>query len=175
MGEMLFLSCKKHIHALTGHRRATSNLSFRAGSSSERQYSAGDTRLGFVSIGHMSFLAGMALFTAAIVGGSGYVIRELHRQVGIAREVAGLPAPAAPITITTDMLHVSSIALGHVPFAVVNGAMTAEGDSLKMETPDGSAILRVMSIRDGVVQFRYGDQTISVNLQEAPPRKGSAK
>jgi hypothetical protein len=172
MGEMVFLSYKKHVRALAGHGRATSNLFFRTGSNSERECKAGDPRLGFVSVGHIGFLAGMALFTAAIVGGSGYVIRELHRQVGIAREVAGLPAPAPVIEITAEMLHVSAIALGHVPVAVINGAMATEGDSLKMQTPDGIATLRVTRIRDGVVQLKYGDQTISVNLQEAPPRKG---
>jgi hypothetical protein len=172
---MFFLSCKKLVRALAGHGRATPNLSFRMGPSSEREYSAGDPRLGFVSVGQISFLAGMALFTAAVVGGSGYVIRELHRQVGIAWEVAGLPAPVPVVKITTEMLHVTSIALGHVPVVVINGAMATEGDSLKMQTPDGSATLLVMRIRDGVVQFKYGDQTISVNLQEAPPRKGSAK
>lgn len=172
---MLLLACKKHVRALAGHGRATPGLSFRASLSSERECSAGDTRLGFVSLGHASFLAGMALFTAAVVGGSGYVIRELHRQVRVACEVAGLPAPVPVVKITIEMLHVTSIALGHVPVAVINGAMATEGDSLKMQTPDGSATLHVMRIRDGVVQFKYGDQTISVNLQEAPPRKSSAK
>jgi hypothetical protein len=170
MGEMVFLSGKKHVCALACHWRFTPNLFFRTGPSSERECTAGDPRLGFVSVGHISFLAGMALFTAAVVGGSGYVIRELHRQVGIVREVAGLPAPTPPIT--AEMLHVSSIALGHVPLAVINGAMAVEGDSMQMETPNGNVTLRVMRIRDGVVQFSYGAQTISVNLQEALPRKG---
>ena len=172
---MPFLSCKNRLRALTGHGCATPNLSFGEGPSSEREYSASDPRLGFVSLGHVGFLAAMALFTAAIVGGSGYVIRELHRQVGIACEATGLPAPVPVVKITTEMFHVTSIALGHVPVAVINGAMATEGDSLTLETPDGSITLRVMRIRDGVVQFKQGDQTISVNLVEAPSRKGSAK
>jgi len=172
---MPFLSCKKRLRALAGHGHARPSLSFGAGPSSEREYSAGDARLGFVSLGQIGFLAGMGLFTAAVVGGSGYVIRELHRQVGIACEVTGLPAPIPVVKITTEMLHVTSIALGHVPVAVINGAVATEGDSLTMQTPDGSATLHVMRIRDGVVQFTYGDQTISVNLEEATPRKGSAK
>jgi hypothetical protein len=175
MGEMPLLSRKKSLHALVGDKRATPNLSFGTGPSSEREYSAVDPRLGFVSLGHIGFLAGMALFTAAVVGGSGYVIQELHRQVGIACEVTGLPTPVPVVKITTEMLHVTSIALGHVPVAVINGAVATEGDSLTMETPNGSATLHVMRIRDGVVQFKYGDQTISINLEEAPPRKGSDK
>jgi hypothetical protein len=175
MVEMLFLACKKHLRALAGHGGATPNPSFRVGPSSGREYSTGDPRLGFVSLSHISFLAGMALFTAAVVGGSGYLIRELRRQVDIVRDVTGLPAPVPVVKITTEMLHVTSIALGHVPVAVINGAMATEGDSLTIETPDGSITLRVMKIRDGVVQFKYGDQTISLSLVEAPSRKGSAK
>jgi hypothetical protein len=137
-------------------------------------------RLGaFISLGHVSFFAGITLFTAFVVGGSGYLIRELHRQVGVAWSAAGLPASLAPAApppmVTSDMLHVSSIGLGRVPVAVIDGAMATEGDSLTLQMPEGRATLRVIRIRDGVVEFKYREQTISVNLLEASPRKGSAK
>src|SRR2546430_13631840 len=92
-------------------------------------------RLGFVSIGQISLFAGCALFTATVVGGSGYLIRELHRQVSVACSVAGLDAPIAPNPlplVTSDMLHVSSIALGRAPIAVVNGALASEGDAVRL-------------------------------------------
>src|SRR5438132_8684519 len=87
-------------------------------------------QLGFISIGQVSLFAGCALFTATVVGGSGYLIRELHRQVSVACSVAGIDAPVAatpPAVVTADMLHVSSIALGRAPIAVVNGALASEG------------------------------------------------
>ncbi|HYR22222.1 MAG TPA: hypothetical protein VEP30_04755 [Chthoniobacterales bacterium] len=133
----------------------------------------------FISVGQVSFLAGVTLFTAFVVGGSGYLIRELHRQVGVAWSAAGLPAslaPAAPPPIvTSDMLHVSSIALGRAPVAVVNGRIIGEGASVTLETPEGSATLRATSIVDGAVRFRYGSQTISANLRQTFPRKVDPK
>ena len=133
-------------------------------------------RLGaFISVGQVSFFAGITLFTAFVVGGSGYLIRELHRQAGVAWSAAGLPPALAPSVaqpvLTPDMLHVSSIALGRAPVAVVNGRIIGEGASVTLETPDGNATLRVARIRDGAVEFRYGGQTISVSLGTALPKK----
>ena len=131
-------------------------------------------RLGAFISGQVSFFAGITLLTAFVVGGSGYLIRELHRQAGVAWSAAGLPAsfaPAAPPPIvTSDMLHVSSIALGRAPVAVVNGRIIGEGDSVTLETPEGNAILRVARIRDGAVDFHYAGKTISVNLGAAKLR-----
>ncbi len=122
----------------------------------------------FTSIGPVSFFAGIALLTAFVVGGSGYLIRELHHQAGAAWSAAGLPPALAPAVaqpvITSDMLRVSSIALGRAPVAVVNGQIVGEGASIMLETPEGNAILGVAKVRDGAVDFRYASQTISVNL-----------
>jgi hypothetical protein len=98
------------------------------------------------------------------MGGSGYLIQELHRQAAVARAVAGLPSP--PI-VTGDMLQVSSIALGRTPMAMVNGTLVSEGATMQLETPQGTAVLRVKSIKDGEVEFRYGSETISVGLGPA--------
>ena len=114
-------------------------------------------------------MAGIALTTATVVGGSGYLIRELHRQAGVASLVVGLPAPAVALTslvpISTDMLKVSSIALGKNPVAIINGAAVGEGAMIQVQTTNGTANIRVMSIRDGIVQFKYGDQTLLANLR----------
>jgi hypothetical protein len=123
------------------------------------------SRLAFISIGQVSLFAGCALFTAALVGGSGYVIREAHRQVAVARSVVGLPTPPP---ITPDMLQVSSIALGRAPMAVVNGGLVSEGATLQLPTTGGTALLRVAKIKDGAVEFRYSGETISVGLSPAP-------
>jgi hypothetical protein len=129
------------------------------------------TRLAFVSPGQVTFFAGITLLTAFVVGGSGYLIRELHRQAGAAWSAAGLPAALAPAVtkpiVTSDMLHVSSIALGREPIAVVNGVIVSQGVSVQLQLPEGNAVLQVARIRDGAVDFRYLDQTISVNLSSA--------
>jgi hypothetical protein len=140
-----------------------------------RAYSKGGRLAGFTGIGQVHFVAGITLLTAFVVGGSGYLIKELHRQAGVAWSAAGLPAALAPAVaqpvVTSDMLHVSSIALGRTPVAVVNGRIVSEGASVQLETPDGNALLRVQKIRDGAVEFRYTGETISVNLGSAIPKK----
>ena len=128
----------------------------------------GDSLGAFISVSQVSFFAGITLFTAFVVGGSGYLIRELHRQAGVAWSAAGLPAALAPAVaqpvVTGDMLHVSSIALGRAPVAVVNGRIVSEGESVQLQLPEGNPVLVVARIRDGAVDFRYLDQIISVNL-----------
>jgi hypothetical protein len=125
-------------------------------------------RRGFISFSHLGLMAGIALGTATIVGGSGYLIRELHRQAGVVWTTAGLPEPAKPAVVQPvfngDMLHVSSITLGHAPMAVVNGVFVSENTSVRLQTPDGIVDLGIAKIRDGAVDFRYGKETISVNL-----------
>jgi hypothetical protein len=134
--------------------------------------SKGERLAAFVSIGQLSFFAGVTLLTAFVVGGSGYLIRELHRQVRVACSVAGLPASIAPAApppvVTADMFHVSSIALGRPAVAVVNGAIVSEAALVQLPTPDGNVLLRVQKIRDGAVDFSYAGQTISVNLGPSP-------
>jgi hypothetical protein len=129
----------------------------------------------FTGIGQINFVAGVTLFTAFVVGGSGYLIRELHRQAGVAWSATGLPQSAAPAiaqpVVTEEMLHVSSIALGRAPVAVVNGAIVSEGTTLQLQLPEGNVSVRVQKIRDGGVDFRYSGQTISVNLGAAPLKR----
>lgn len=114
-------------------------------------------------------MAGIALVTATVVGGSGYLIRELHRQAGVARSVVTLQAPSVDPTvvvpISSDMLKVSSIALGQTPVAIVNGLSVNEGGTVQVQTTNGVATVRVTHIQDGLVQFKYGDQTILANLR----------
>jgi hypothetical protein len=126
-------------------------------------------RRAFVSFSHLGLMAGVALVTATVVGGSGYLIRELHRQAGVAEAVVGLASPdvdpSSLVPISSDMLKVTSIALGRTPVAIVNGTAIGEGGTLQLQTTNGIATLHVASIRDGLVQFKYGNQTILANLR----------
>jgi hypothetical protein len=126
-------------------------------------------RRAFVSFSHLGLMAGVALVTATVVGGSGYLIRELHRQAGIARSVVTLQAspidPTVVVPISSDMLKVSSIALGSNPVAIVNGMSVTEGETVQVQTTNGVATVQVTHIQDGLVQFKYGDQTILANLR----------
>jgi hypothetical protein len=58
------------------------------------------------------------------------------------------------VSITAEKLHVSSIALGEILLAVVNGARLAEGDSISLKTPSGVVTLRVEKIEDDGVHFK---------------------
>ena len=121
----------------------------------------------FVSIGHLGLMAGIALATATVVGGSGYLIQELHRQAGIAKVVVGLAPvePSAVAPLTSDSLKVSSIALGRTPIAIVNGVAVGEKGTIRVKTLKGNADVQVVRIRDGSVEFKYGEQTILANLR----------
>ena len=121
----------------------------------------------FVSISHLGMMAGIALATATLVGGSGYLIQELHRQAGIGKALVGLtpPDPTAASPVTSDMLTVSSIALGRVPVAIVNGILVSEGGIVRVQTSKGPVNVQVVRISDGLVQFQSGDQVILANLR----------
>ena len=126
-------------------------------------------RRAFVSFGHLGLMAAVALGTATVVGGSGYLIRELHRQAGVVRAVVGLPSPAVDpsllVPVSSGMIKVSSIALGKTPEAIVNGIPVCEGGIVKVQTTNGIAAIRVVSIRDGMVQFAYGEHILFANLR----------
>jgi hypothetical protein len=84
-----------------------------------------------------------------------------------------VPKPAAvpTITVTPDILRVSSLAMGTPPLAVVNGKQLSEGDSLEVQTPAGKATLRLISIADGAVKFQYQGQTIVAGIKDFIPAR----
>lgn len=126
---------------------------------------------GFVSSLDISVLAGVALFALTLVGGSGYIIHQLHQQLGVAGKLIPLPEPSPTVTVTADMLHVTSIALGRPRLAVVNGVELTEGQSLEVKAGDETAILRLTSIGDGTVTFKLGGQIFSAKLYASLPKK----
>jgi len=140
-----------------------------AASRVERKAEQGETpeRFTFFTLGRVGLIGAIVLFVLFLVG-SGHLIKQLHREAGVSET----PAPSAVETaapsptswITADMLRVTSISLGDIRLAVVNGKRLAEGDSLDLKTPAGVVTVRVMSIEDGVVHFVYKDQTLDAKL-----------
>ena len=68
------------------------------------------------------------------------------------------------VPVLPDMLHVTSIALGKVPLAIVNGKRVAEGDWLEVKTDRGIGAVQVEKIEDRVVHFRSGEISIEAKL-----------
>ena len=87
----------------------------------------------------------------------------------------GSAEPPAPIVIplSSDMVRVSAIALGHPRLAVINGKTVAEGDSVTLQAPNASValILRVVKIGDGSIDLSDGKKMFSAQLTiPSPPR-----
>jgi hypothetical protein len=85
---------------------------------------------------------------------------------------AGPPAPIV-IQLSTDMVRVSAIALGHPRLAVINGTTVAEGDSVTLQAPNSAValILRVVRIGDGSIDLSDGTKMFSAQLTiPSPPR-----
>jgi hypothetical protein len=62
------------------------------------------------------------------------------------------------------LLHVTGIALGDVPLAIVNGKRLQEGDWLEVRTANGVGALRVIKIEDGVVHFGYAGTIVNATM-----------
>lgn len=89
--------------------------------------------------------------------------------------VPGSAEPPAPIVValSTDMVRVSAIALGHPRLAVINGKTVAEGDSVTLQAPNApvALILRVVRIGDGSIDLSDGRKMFSAQLTiPSPPR-----
>jgi hypothetical protein len=90
--------------------------------------------------------------------------------------VAPTPPPVAEqasVPITPDMFRVTSIALGDVALAIVNGRRVAEGDSLQVTVGGREIFLHVAKIEDGVVHLAHGKQVIDVHLAPATSKTPS--
>jgi hypothetical protein len=115
------------------------------------------------------------LFVSALVAvGFVYLLqRDQRRRPSTLMDAENVPAMATPTAtpplfpVDPEALRVTSIALGDVHLAVVNGQRLAEGDPLVLTTPAGVALLRVKTIEDGVVHFDYGGQVLDAKLLPA--------
>jgi hypothetical protein len=125
--------------------------------------------------GRIGLIIGIALSIGLFVWASGYVIQWAHSEIGspepaIATSVQP-PGGTPALLVTADMLHVSSIALGKVRLAVVNGEELIEGDSLKVKTPAGDAMVCATRIKDGIVRFVYRGRTIDAHMSTSLVQK----
>ena len=121
----------------------------------------------------------ISLPIALFLWASSYLIKWAHREIGspepAVATTAQPPAASPALVVTADMLHISSISLGKVRLAVVNGRELKEGDSLKLKTPGGEAIVFVTQIKDGVVRFNFRSRAIEVRMSRSAARKAAAK
>jgi hypothetical protein len=87
----------------------------------------------------------------------------------------GSAEPPAPIIIqlSTDMVRVSAIALGHPRLAVINGKTVTEGDSVTLQAPNAQValILRVVKIGDGSINLSDGKKMFRAQLTIPSPAR----
>ena len=130
------------------------------------------------NLGRISLIVGVGLSIALFVWTSGYVIRWAHLEIGSPEPAtvtsAESPAPSPALSVTADMLHISSIALGKVRLAVVNGEQLKEGDSLAVITPAGRTTVCLTRIKDGIVRFEYRGRIIDAPLTRSIASKIAA-
>ena len=80
------------------------------------------------------------------------------------------PAPVV-VQLSTDVIRVTAIALGHPRLAVINGRSVTEGDTVTVHTPNHAVAvtLRVVKIADGRIDLTDGTQTVSARLVVPTP------
>jgi hypothetical protein len=136
----------------------------------------GNGRAIFVGI-----LAGVALISTAgwIFSRHNFVDREsaairklIHattHSVSASPHSTATPAPIM-VQISSDVLHVSAIALGHPRLAVINGKQVGEGDTVTIHTPIRSVAvtLRVVRIADGRIDLSDGVHVFTARLTVPP-------
>ncbi len=118
-----------------------------------------------------------AALAGAIVAGADYFFGRENsakvRPISVLKPIRqALPTPPSPpLEVPENALHVTSIALGTQPLAVVNGKQLSEGDWLEVRMDAGVAALRVAKITDGVVRFGYGGRVIDARFGDSAQKK----
>jgi hypothetical protein len=76
------------------------------------------------------------------------------------------PPSAVVVPLSSDMVRVSAIALGHPRLAVINGKTVTEGDNVMLQAPNSAValILRVVKIGDGSIDLSDGKKMFSAQL-----------
>ena len=87
------------------------------------------------------------------------------RMLSNATHPASPPTPIV-VQLNTDLVQVTSIALGHPRLAMINGKQIGEGDSITVHTPTRSVAitLRVLEISDRKVTMSDGTQVLTAHL-----------
>ncbi len=81
-------------------------------------------------------------------------------------------APAGPSTafMKPENFIVTSISIGALPLALINGKAYGEGDLIPYPVGGGSTVsVQVVSVRDGVVTLRFRDKTITTTIKTTSP------
>ncbi len=142
-------------------------------------------RARYSNISLFTFLGGFVFVALAILVGYIYLIQPgpTHRLASLGDELPATPPmkrlstpPPLPgnvplktgLPITAEMLHVTSIALGDIHLAIVNGRRLAEDDWIEVRVGDDTGAVLVTKIEDGVVHFDYGGRTIDSKLSVPP-------
>ena len=83
------------------------------------------------------------------------------------------PPPPIVVQLSTDMIRVSAIALGHPRLAVINGKTVTEGDSVQLQSPNSpvALLLRIAKIGDGSIEFTDGKNSYTAQLTIPSPPK----
>jgi hypothetical protein len=104
--------------------------------------------------------------------GVGNLIKARTYSLATARGSSEIPAPIV-IQLSTDMIRVSAIALGHPRLAVINGKTVTEGEEVMLQAPKSSVslTLRVVKIGDGWIDLSDGKKMFSARLTiPSPPQ-----
>jgi hypothetical protein len=103
---------------------------------------------------------------------------SIRKLVGVATQSVTGPHPSLPpepivIQLSTEVLQVTAIALGHPRLAVINGTSVTEGDRIVVHVPTHSVALtlRVLKIADGRVDLSDGMHVVTARLTVPTPVK----
>jgi len=100
---------------------------------------------------------------------------EQRKLLAVSTHSISAPEPIV-VKISTDLIHVSAISLGHPRLAIINGQLLSEGERITFHSPTASiaVTLQVVRISDGEIELSDGIQTIRARLEPVPlPRQKS--
>src|SRR4029079_6201159 len=130
-------------------------------------------RLFYRSVAAVLMLSGVVFWSTrrSAVHDEAVAIRKLIAVGTQMLSSAGHPTlPPTPIVVqlSTDLVQVTSIALGHPRLAVINGKQVGKGDTLVVHTPARSVAitLRVVEISDRQVTLSDGTQQVTAHLEK---------
>lgn len=90
--------------------------------------------------------------------------------IGWSKQAASAPAAVPVDTVDTSFLVpsrfvVTSISIGKIPLAVINGKTYGEGDLIAVTNGPNRVNVQVVAIKDGKVRLRYATKTIETSIQ----------
>lgn len=80
------------------------------------------------------------------------------------------PSSDVAVHLSPKLLRVTAIALGHPRLAIINGEEVVEGQYVTVDAPGMTIQLRVVEIRDGIIELANGSQILTARLPEQAAR-----